>query len=78
MSDLPVARTTGLAALFFAVSVGIGVVAVTRDPGIGAEVLALFSDRIVSQRLRSLALRKGRSMPIFSSSSCWKYMPDKG
>ena len=51
MSDLPVARTTGLAALFFAVSVGIGVVAVTRDPGIGAEVLALFSDRIVSQIL---------------------------
>ncbi|MFA7198682.1 MAG: stage II sporulation protein M [Methanoculleus sp.] len=51
MSEVPVAWSTGLAALFFAVSIGLGVVAVASDPGLGEEVLALFSDQVVGQLL---------------------------
>jgi len=51
MSEVPVARATGLAAIFFVVSIGLGVVAVASDPGLGEEVLALFSDQVVGQLL---------------------------
>ncbi|MCE5337382.1 MAG: stage II sporulation protein M [Methanoculleus sp.] len=51
MSEGSLLRATGLAAILFAVSVGLGVVAVGRDPAIGAEVLALFRDQVASQLL---------------------------
>ncbi len=51
MSEGSLARATGLAAVFFAVSVGLGVAAVGRDPAVGAEVMALFRDQVASQLL---------------------------
>lgn len=53
MSEGSLARATGLAAVFFAVSVGLGVVAVGRDPGVGAEVMALFAEQVVRDLLSS-------------------------
>ncbi len=48
MSELSLARATILAAVFFAVSVGLGVFAVASDPGVGAEVLTLFRNQVVA------------------------------
>ncbi|MCK9297985.1 stage II sporulation protein M [Methanoculleus sp. YWC-01] len=48
MSEGSLVRATGLAAVFFAVSIGFGVAAVFRDPGVGAEVMALFSEQVVA------------------------------
>ena len=48
MSEGSLTRATGLAAVFFAVSIGLGVAAVARDPGIGAEVMTLFSEQVVA------------------------------
>ncbi|MDD3933800.1 stage II sporulation protein M [Methanoculleus sp. UBA303] len=51
MSEGSLAGATGLAAVLFAVSVGLGVVAVARDPAVGAEVMTLFRDQVASQLL---------------------------
>jgi len=51
MSEGSFAGATGLAAVLFAVSVGLGVVAVARDPAVGAEVMTLFRDQVASQLL---------------------------
>lgn len=51
MSEGSIARATGLAAAFFAVSVGLGIAAVSRDPGVGAEVMALFAEQVVRDLL---------------------------
>jgi len=48
MSEGSLVRATGLAAVFVAVSVGLGVIAVASDPGVGAEVMALFSEQVVA------------------------------
>ncbi|KLK88313.1 hypothetical protein SZ63_04595 [Methanoculleus sediminis] len=51
MSEPSFARATIFAAVFFAVSIGIGVVAVARDPGVGAQAATLFNEQVVSQLL---------------------------
>nr|WP_303716270.1 stage II sporulation protein M [Methanoculleus marisnigri] len=51
MSEGSLARAAGLAAALFAVSVGLGVVAVARDPAVGTEVMGLFRDQVVAELL---------------------------
>ena len=48
MSERPLARAAGFAAVLFAVSVGLGILAVARDPAVGAEVMGLFRDQVVA------------------------------
>ncbi len=51
MSERPITRATIFAAAVFAVSVGLGVVAVARDPAVGVEVMTLFRDQVAGQLL---------------------------
>ncbi len=51
MSERPSIQATIVAAAFFALSVGIGVAIVTRDPAVGAEVMTLFRDTVAGQLL---------------------------
>ncbi|WP_292517394.1 stage II sporulation protein M [Methanoculleus sp.] len=51
MSETSPVRATILATVFFAVSIGLGVVAVTRDPAAGEEIMALFAGQVAGQIL---------------------------
>ncbi|ABN57969.1 MULTISPECIES: stage II sporulation protein M [Methanoculleus] len=51
MSETSLARATIFAGALFAVSIGIGIVAVVRDPGIGAQAVTLFNEQVVGQLL---------------------------
>jgi stage II sporulation protein M len=51
MSERPLVRSTGLATIFFAAAIAIGVAAVARDPGIGTEAAALFAEQVVGDLL---------------------------
>ncbi|MCT8336962.1 stage II sporulation protein M [Methanoculleus sp. Afa-1] len=51
MSERSLLRSTGLATIFFAVAIAIGVAVVARDPNIGAEAMALFADQVVGDLL---------------------------
>ncbi|MDD3856678.1 MAG: stage II sporulation protein M [Methanoculleus sp.] len=51
MSETSLARSTGLATIFFAVAIAIGVAAVARDPEIGAQAAALFAEQVVGDLL---------------------------
>lgn len=51
MSETSLARSTVFAAVLFAVSIGIGVFVVARDPGVGAQAATLFNEQVVDQLL---------------------------
>ncbi|MDN5339093.1 MAG: stage sporulation protein [Euryarchaeota archaeon] len=51
MSETSLARSTIFAAVFFAVSIAIGVAAVSRDPEIGAQAIALFNEQVIGDLL---------------------------
>ncbi|NLM30429.1 MAG: stage II sporulation protein M [Methanomicrobiales archaeon] len=51
MSEGSLARSTLVAAVIFAISIGLGVFVVLRDPGIGADVMTLFHDQVAGQLL---------------------------
>ena len=51
MSEVFPLRATILAAVFFAVSVGLGAVTVVSDPAVGEELMALFAEQVAGQIL---------------------------
>lgn len=51
MSEVLPLRATILAAVFFAVSVGLGAVTVVSDPAVGEELMALFAEQVAGQIL---------------------------
>lgn len=51
MSEVPLARSTVFAAVFFAISIAIGAVTVAHDPAAGAQAAALFSEQVAGQIL---------------------------
>jgi stage II sporulation protein M len=51
MSEQSITRSTIFAGILFALSIGLGVFFVARDPAIGAEVMTLFRDQVATQIL---------------------------
>ena len=51
MSEGSLTRSTLIATVIFAVSIGLGLFAVLRDPAIGADVMTLFRDQVAGQLL---------------------------
>lgn len=51
MSEYSLSRSTTFAGLLFAVSIGLGVFTVARDPAVGVEIMTLFSEQVADQIL---------------------------
>ena len=51
MSEGSLTRSTLVATVIFAVSIGLGLFAVLRDPAIGADIMTLFRDQVAGQIL---------------------------